>query len=409
MSMINKTKYDFDEIIDRRHTNALNTDGFRSYIFHAGPEKKFKFRDEEFVRMWVADMEFAIAPEILDSIRARLDRKILGYTLLYEADYYQAFLSWCKERYDWSFPREELVNSPGIIPALYQILEDLIAKDEKVLTMTPAYGFFLHACEYNDVELVQSPLISNNGHFEIDFEDFEKKASDPKVKLLLLCNPHNPSGRIWTEEELKKIADVVEKNDLWVISDEIHCDIVRNGLKHIPLGKIMPEYKKLVTCMSASKTFNMAGLLFSNVIIRDEELRNQFVARDKLAGGLNPLSIEAHKAAYEKGGPWLKQLKDYLDGNFNYVKEFFNEYLPEAVFEIPEATYLAWVDMSKCLPEEKDLPSFFANEAGILLEGGNELFVGNAEGCVRLNLAMPRSVLETGMERMRDAIYKRRK
>lgn len=409
MSMTNETKYDFDEIIDRRHTNALNTDGFRSYIFHAGPEKKFKFRDEEFVRMWVADMEFAIAPEILDSIRARLDRKILGYTLLYEADYYQAFLSWCKERYDWSFPREELVNSPGIIPALYQILEDLIAKDEKVLTMTPAYGFFLHACEYNDVELVQSPLISNNGHFEIDFEDFEKKASNPKVKLLLLCNPHNPSGRIWTEEELKKIADVVEKNDLWVISDEIHCDIVRNGLKHIPLGKIMPEYKKLVTCMSASKTFNMAGLLFSNVIIRDEELRNQFVARDKLAGGLNPLSIEAHKAAYEKGGPWLKQLKDYLDGNFNYVKEFFNEYLPEAVFEIPEATYLAWVDMSKCLPEEKDLPSFFANEAGVLLEGGNELFVGNAEGCVRLNLAMPRSVLETGMERMRDAIYKRRK
>lgn len=409
MSMINKTKYDFDEIIDRRHTNALNTDGFRSYIFHAGPEKKFKFRDEEFVRMWVADMEFAIAPEILDSIRARLDRKILGYTLLYEADYYQAFLSWCKERYDWSFPREELVNSPGIIPALYQILEDLIAKDEKVLTMTPAYGFFLHACEYNDVELVQSPLISNNGHFEIDFEDFEKKASDPKVKLLLLCNPHNPSGRIWTEEELKKIADVVEKNDLWVISDEIHCDIVRNGLKHIPLGKIMPEYKKLVTCMSASKTFNMAGLLFSNVIIRDEELRNQFVARDKLVGGLNPLSIEAHKAAYEKGGPWLKQLKDYLDGNFNYVKEFLDEYLPEAVFEIPESTYLAWVDMSKCLPEEKDLPSFFANEAGVLLEGGNELFVGNAEGCVRLNLAMPRSVLETGMERMRDAIYKRRK
>lgn len=408
MSMTNETKYDFDEIIDRRHTNALNTDGFRSYIFHAGPEKKFKFKDEEFVRMWVADMEFAIAPEILDAVKARLDRKILGYTLLYEADYYQAFLSWCKERYDWSFPREELVNSAGIIPALYQIIEDVVAKDEKVLTMTPAYGYFLHACEYNDVELVHSPLIRNNGHFEIDFEDFEKKASDPKVKLLLLCNPHNPSGRIWTEDELKKIASVVENNDLWVISDEIHCDIVRNGLKHIPLGKIMPDYKKLITCMSASKTFNMAGLLFSNIIIRDEHERNQFVARDKLIGSLNPLSIEAHKAAYEKGGPWLKQLKDYLDGNFNYVKEFFNEYLPEAVFEIPEATYLAWVDMSKCLPEEKDLPSFFANEAGVLLEGGNELFVGNAEGCVRLNLAMPRSVLETGMERMRDAIYKRR-
>ncbi|MBO4992518.1 MAG: aminotransferase class I/II-fold pyridoxal phosphate-dependent enzyme [Firmicutes bacterium] len=296
-------KYNFDEIIDRQHTNALNTDGFRGYIFHAGPEKKFNYADDEFVRMWVADMEFGVAPEILDAIRHRLDKKILGYTLMYDPTYYDIFLNWCKTRYDWTFPREELTFSPGVIPALYQLVEDLVAKDEKVLTMTPAYGFFLHACEYNNVELVHNDLKHENGHFTIDFDLLDQQASDPKVKLLLLCNPHNPSGRIWTVEELKKIAEIVEKYDLWVISDEIHCDIVRCNNRHTPLGKVMPDYKKLVTCMSASKSFNMAGLMFSHIIIRDAEERAHFIARDKTIGDLNPLSIAAHKAAYEQGGP----------------------------------------------------------------------------------------------------------
>ena len=402
-------KYNFDEIIDRQHTNALNTDGFRGYIFHAGPEKKFNYADDEFVRMWVADMEFGVAPEILDAIRHRLDKKILGYTLMYDPTYYDIFLNWCKTRYDWTFPREELTFSPGVIPALYQLVEDLVAKDEKVLTMTPAYGFFLHACEYNNVELVHNDLKHENGHFTIDFDLLDQQASDPKVKLLLLCNPHNPSGRIWTVEELKKIAEIVEKYDLWVISDEIHCDIVRCNNRHTPLGKVMPDYKKLVTCMSASKSFNMAGLMFSHIIIRDAEERARFIARDKTIGDLNPLSIAAHKAAYEQGGPWLEEMKAYLDENFRTLKEFLDANLPEAVFEIPEATYLAWVDMKGCLPgmSDEDMCSFFANEAGVLLEGGDHLFVGNAAGFIRLNLAMPRSIIMTGLTRIKAAIDRR--
>ena len=402
-------KYNFDEIIDRQHTNALNTDGFRGYIFHAGPEKKFNYADDEFVRMWVADMEFGVAPEILDAIRHRLDKKILGYTLMYDPTYYDIFLNWCKTRYDWTFPREELTFSPGVIPALYQLVEDLVAKDEKVLTMTPAYGFFLHACEYNNVELVHNDLKHENGHFTIDFDLLDQQASDPKVKLLLLCNPHNPSGRIWTVEELKKIAEIVEKYDLWVISDEIHCDIVRCNNRHTPLGKVMPDYKKLVTCMSASKSFNMAGLMFSHIIIRDAEERAHFIARDKTIGDLNPLSIAAHKAAYEQGGPWLEEMKAYLDENFRTLKEFLDANLPEAVFEIPEATYLAWVDMKGCLPgmSDEDMCSFFANEAGVLLEGGDHLFVGNAAGFIRLNLAMPRSIIMIGLTRIKAAIDRR--
>lgn len=400
-------KYNFDEIIDRTNTNSENVDGWRPYIFKCGPEKVFPYADDEFIRMWVADMEFAVAPEIRQAIIDRVNRQILGYTIVSDQGYYDALLKWCSDRYGWSFKQEELVFSPGVIPALYQLVEDLVAKDEKVLTMTPAYGFFLHACEYNGVELVKSPLKKTGGRFEIDFEDFAKKAADPKVRLLMLCNPHNPSGRIWTEEELRKVADIAAKNDLWIVSDEIHCDLIRTGLKHIPMGKIMPDYDKLITTISASKTFNLAGMLFSNIIIRDEEERNRFQDRDKNIGAANPLSIAAHKAAYEHGGLWLEELKKYVDESFKMVDEFLKENIPEAEFTVPEATYFAWVDMSKVLPDVEDLPLFFANNSGVLLEGGDGLFVDNAKGYIRLNLAMPRDIIKEGLRRMAEAIKSR--
>lgn len=402
-------KYNFDEIIERRNTNALNTDGFRGYIFNAGPEKVFPYKDEEFIRMWVADMEFATPPEICDAMKARIEKRIFGYSGVYDSKYYDVFVKWCKDMYDWEFPQEQLVFSAGIIPALYQLVEDIVLPDGKFMTMTPAYGFFLHAAEYNDVELVKSDLKYDNGTFKIDFDDFEKKASDPSVKMIMWCNPHNPTGRVWTEEELKKVAEIVEKYDLWIISDEIHCDLLRQDQRHIPMAKIMPEYKKLVTCMSASKTFNIAGLLHSNIIIRDPEMRAQFVKRDKLVGSINPISLEAHRTAYEKGRDWLDELKTYLDENFKFMKEYLNENAPAVECFVPEATYLAWVDMGKALPDVEDMCDFFANEAGVLLEGGNGLFVGNAEGYVRLNLAMPRALIAEGLKRMAAAIAKHNK
>ena len=399
--------YNFDEIIDRRHTNALNTDGFRGYIFHAGPEKVFPYKDEEFVRMWVADMEFGVAPEILDALRQRIDRRIFGYTGLYDDEYYNAFARWCKVHYDWSFPQEQLCISPGIIPALYQLTETLCTRDEKVLVNTPAYGYFVHAAEYAGVDVLTSPLHKkSDGTFEMDFEDFEKKCADPACKLVFWCNPQNPTGRMWTEEELRKAAAIIEKYNLWVVSDEIHCDLIRAGLRHTPMGKVMPDYDRLITCMSASKTFNLAGLMHSNIIIRDAEERARFQDRDKNIGAVNPLSIAAHKAAYEHGGPWLEQLKAYVDGNLALVDRFLKENIPGAKFTIPESTYFAWVDLREVLPEVEDLPDFFANKAGVLLEGGDGLFVGNARGHIRLNLAMPRATVQTGLERIAEAIRK---
>lgn len=397
--------YNFDEIIDRRNTNALNTDGFRGYIFHAGPEKVFPYKDEEFVRMWVADMEFGVAPEILDEMRSRIDRRIFGYTGVYDSGYYQSFRKWCLDHYGWEFPREQLCFTPGIIPALYQLTEILCAADEKVILNTPAYGYFLHSAEYAKVNVLLSPLKKNEkGEFFIDYEDLEKQCANPKAKLIFWCNPQNPTGRVWTKEELSRVAAIVKKYNLWIISDEIHCDLVRRGNRHTPMAMIMKDYPKLITCMAPSKTFNMAGLGFSNIIIRDPDTRALFQDRDKLFGMVNPMSLTAAKAAYDKGQPWLDELKDYLDRNFAFVKRFLKESLPDAVMNISEATYLAWVDLSRCIPDVEDLPGFFANNAGVLLEGGNGLFVGNAEGYIRLNLAMPQSIIKTGLERMRDAI-----
>lgn len=397
-------RYNFDEIIDRTNTNAENLEGFRPYMFAHDPAIQFPVPDDQLVRMWVADMEFAVAPEIREAVKERVDRKIFGYTAVYGHDYYDALSAWCRDRYGWSFPQEELTFSPGIIPALYELVGDLVQEDEKVLTVTPAYGFFLHAAEYNQRELVCSPLINDGEAFRIDLEDLEKKAADPKVKLLLWCNPHNPTGRVWTEEEAKQIAAVVEKNDLWIVSDEIHCDLLRNGQQHIPMGKIMPDYPKLITCMAASKTFNMAGLMFSNIIIRDEALRNTFVENDKLVGAINPLSLAANQAAYEKGWPWLQQLRDYLDKNFAFATAYIEEHMPGAKCYIPQSTYLCWVDFNACLGDVEDLSTFFAVEAGVLAEGGDRLFVGNAKGFLRLNLAMPREMIARGLERMAKAI-----
>ena len=397
--------YNFDEIIDRRHTNALNTDGFRGYIFHAGPEKVFPYKDEEFVRMWVADMEFGVAPEILEALHSRVDRRIFGYTGLYDDGYYNAFSQWCRDHYDWSFPKEQLYVTPGIIPALYQLAELLCGREDKALVNTPAYGYFAHAAEYAGVGLLTSPLRKRaDGTFELDFEDFARRCADPACKLVFWCNPQNPTGRMWAEEELRRAGAIMEKYGLWVVSDEIHCDLIRQGRRHIPMAKVMADYPRLITCMAPTKTFNLAGLAFSNNIIRDRDLRRRFKNRDKLFGMVNPLSLTAAQAAYERGGGWHEALKEYLDGNFAFTKEFLARELPEAVMYIPEATYLAWVDMGRCLPEDTDLPDFFANRAGVLLEGGDALFVGNAAGYIRLNRAMPRSIIETGLARMAKAV-----
>lgn len=393
--------YNFDEIIDRRHTNALNTDGFRDYIFHADETMTFPYKDEEFIRMWVADMEFATPEVVIDGIRERLNKRIFGYSRVFEKSYYDAFNGWCMKKYGWSFDRKELVMSNGIIPALFELVEYICKPDEKVLFLTPSYAYFKYAADFSKREYVCSDLINEDGYYKIDYDDLEKKAADEKTTLLIFCNPHNPSGRVWKEEELEKVAKIVEKHQLWVISDEIHCDLLRLGQHHTPLGKAMPDYKRLITCMAPSKTFNLAGMMISNVIIRDEDMRKIWL--DRHYNFDNPLSIAAAQAAYEKGDEWLQELRAYLDGNFEFTVNYLKEHLPKAKCRISEATYLAWVDLSAYFEPDEHLPLFFAYKAGVLLEGGN-MFVQSSDGFIRLNLACPRATVEEGLRRICEAV-----
>ena len=399
--------YDFDEIIDRKHTNALNTDGFRGYIFGDTEGKmKFPFKDDEFVRMWVADMEFAMCPAIIQAIKDRADKRIIGYSQVFEPEFFQAYNSWCEKMYGWTYPKEEICFSLGIIPALYTLVDLLLGDYDYAIINTPAYGYFQHPIDERHKHAIHNKLKCDaQGNWTIDFDALEKDASNPFAKLLIWCNPQNPTGRVWTEEELRKVAAIVEKHNLWIISDEIHCDLLRQGVKHIPMAKIMPEYKKLITCTSVSKAFNMAGMRFAEIIIRDKGLRDLYIGTtNAYAMNVNPLSIAAHQAAYEHGSEWLDQLKTYLDGNFQFVKDTLDRELPDITFQIPQATYLAWVNMNPYLGDVEDIPDFMANKAGVLLEGGDALFVDNAKGYIRLNLAMPRVIIDKGLQRIVKAV-----
>lgn len=393
-------KVNFDEIIDRKGTNAMNTDGFREYIFQSS-DMEFPYADDEFIRMWVADMEFATPPEIIQAVKDRLDRRIFGYTKVFDPNYYHAFSQWTQRHYGWSFDKNHLMTSPGIIPALNELVEYICKPDEKVLIFTPSYAFFKHAVDRNRLELATSKLINRQGFYTMDLADVAAKLRDEKITLCIFCNPHNPSGRVWTEKELKEFGELCLSRNLWIISDEIHCDLLRNGQAHIPLAKLFPQTDRIITCMAPSKTFNLAGLMFSNIVIPNADLRTKWLARHY--GMENPLSIAAAQAAYQYGDEWLRQLKDYLDGNFNFVRDYLAQHLPKAGFRISEATYLAWVNIDAYLPEETDLPLFFANKAGVLLEGGN-MFVDNSSGYIRLNLACPRSMVAEGLRRICDAL-----
>lgn len=388
----------FDEQIDRKNTDAMSVEGFRSYIFR-DKKMQFPFPDDEFIRMWVADMDFAVADEILDAIRSRLDLKILGYTALYDDSYYNIFSKWCSDRYGWEFDKKHLVISSGVVDAVNDITGLIAEPFDKVVFNTPSYGPFKGAAERNGLEYICSPLKKEDGRFVLDYEDLENKLKD--AKIYIFCNPHNPTGRSWTRDELEKISDIIKRNNVWVISDEIHCDLLRTGLKHTVLSEVMNGYDRIITCMSPSKTFNLAGLKFSNIIIENDQLSRKW--KKTHSGDVNPLSLAAAQAAYEKGSRWLDELKEYLDNNFDILKRHIKNSLPQAEFTVPEATYLAWIDLGRYFSKDEDIARYLAYNARVLVEGESN-FVDNAGGYIRVNAACPADVLEEGIKRITDAV-----
>lgn len=390
--------FDFDQIIDRSGMNALATDGFRNFLFDGDEEVVLPCADDEAIVMWVADMAFASAPAAVHAMRERLGRPIFGYTILLDGYLFDAFAGWCQRHYGWVPEREHFVTSPGVVPALDDLVEFILKPGEKALTLSPAYGPFDTAATKHGRQLVTCAMVtSSDGHYTVDFADLEKKLADTDVRLFILCHPHNPTGRVWEDDELRHMAELCFANDVMVVSDEIHCDILRTGLTHTPLGKLFPESDQIITCMSSSKTFNLAGLGIANVIIPNDEIRG--IWADRNFPVVNPISAAAATAVFLDGDPWLEQLRSYLDANFELVRDTLSDQLPDAVFRIADATYLAWIDLGAYFSADIDLTRHFAESAGVLLEGGHK-FIADAEGHIRINLACPRSVVEDALAKI---------
>ncbi|MEM9200336.1 MAG: aminotransferase class I/II-fold pyridoxal phosphate-dependent enzyme [Actinomycetota bacterium] len=395
---------DFNEIIDREGTAAVASESYREFLLGDVPDDALPPPDADVLSMWVADMDVAAPPVAMEAMRARLDRRILGYTKAKDDAYVAAFLGWCDRRYRWSFDPEHLVIGRGVVPALVDLIDIMCDDGDKIATITPAYHWFEEAPEQHGLELVTCPLTIVDERTTVDLVALEALLADPAVTLLLWCHPHNPVGREWSDDELIAVADLCRTHGVRIISDEIHADLLRSGRRHTPLASLVPADDEVITCLAPSKTFNLAGLLFSNIIIPNDDVREEM---DKRAPGItNPLSLAAATAVYRDGDEWLDALREHLDHNLRLVGETIASRLPNARFEMPDATYLAWIDLGDHVDGIDDLSAFFAREAHVLVEGPHK-FVADAERCIRLNVACPTAKVVDALDRMITALEAR--
>ena len=388
-------KYNFDEIIDRSGTSATKMESLP------------KGCPDDALPLWVADMDFACAEPILKALHERIAKKIFGYTMYDTDECLGAVLNWYKKRYGWEEQKENLFFCGGIVSA-YAVLLNLLTKEgEGVVIQRPIYYPFTIKANSNGRQIVDSPLIYADGNYTIDFDDLDKKMAEPNNKVLVFCSPHNPAGRVWTEEEIRKVVDICKKYDKWIICDEIHCDLLRCGMTFHPILKVAPDYAdRIAVCTAPSKTFNLAGMKTSNIVIHNKEL--QAAWKDLIGGklsmnGAGTLGLTAMIAAYNEGEEWLEQLKEYLDGNFAYIDAFLKEHLPKAHMVPSEGTYLAWIDFNGYVDGDAEkLEEIMQKKAKVALDEGY-IFGDSGRGFERINIATPRSVVEDCMDRILKA------
>ena len=374
-------------------------EGFRPYLFGGQDPIELPCPDDEALAMWVADMAFASAPAAREAIVDWVESSpILGYSSVFGSTLHDAFARWCDRQYGWRPPSAHVIPTGGIVPAIYAFAERYLQSGEAAMTLTPAYGYFSKAPLERGRAFVSCGLVPRgDGTFEVDFEDFERKVKDPNVKLFYFCYPHNPTGRVFTHVELERFVELCETHDVLIISDEIHCDLLRRNKTHTPLAKLFPDNDRIITAMSTSKTFNLAGMGFAFVIIPSAELRQVWNERASILH--NPISVAATVGVLTNGDAWRHALLEYLDMNFAYLDKRLARSLPKANFSIPDATYLAWIDLGAYFEPGMNLTRHFAESAGLLLEGG-DMFVADGEGHIRLNLACPLAMLTDGIDRL---------
>ena len=384
----------FDEIIDRRNTSSYKWD----FAVENG-------KPADVLPMWVADMDFRAPQPVIDALVAAAQHGVFGYTGTKRA-YFDAIAAWMKKRFDWDIDEKWLIKTPGVVNAFTMAVRAYSKPGDAVLLQPPVYPPMHSAVKTNDRRLVYNELVLRDGHYEIDFDDFEHKIVSEQVRVFILCNPHNPIGRAWTRDELLRMGDICVKHGVVVVSDEIHQDLVLPGHKHFVFASLRPEFREItVTCTAPSKTFNVAGLHASNIFIEHAAMRgafNQELARAGLGSG-NQLGIVACQAAYEGGEAWLDELLVYLQGNVDFARSFLAEHLPPVKLIEPEATYLLWLDFRELGLSDADLNTFVSQQAKLWLNDG-PMFGPGGSGFQRMNIACPRSVLEQGLKQLAAAV-----
>ena len=389
-------KYDFDELVERRGTNCVKWD-------EEGPcQTDDRCSSKEMIPLWVADMDFKVAPAIQEAVRKRAEHGVFGYNIVPER-YYEAVIVWFRRRHQWDIHREWLLYTTAVVPAMSCVIKALTMPGEKVLILSPAYNCFFSSIKNNGCEVLESPLKAADDSFEVDFIDFESKCADEKTTLFLLCNPHNPTGRVWTREELQRMYDICHRHGVKVVSDEIHCELIMPGYRFVPFGTVTDD---CVVMNSPSKSFNTAGLQIANIICSHPTWRRRIDRAINIneVCDVNPFGIVALQAAYNESEDWIDELNQYLWGNYQSIRDFIEENIPQWKVCRLEGTYLPWVDVSAMGITSQQLCNRLFAEAKVWINPGTMYGRETGEGYVRLNIACPRSRLMDALQRIETVV-----
>lgn len=372
----------FDEIIDRRGTDSYKWDTTAAGV----------------TPMWVADMDFRTAPCIIEALKRRVEHGIFGYTAVPQR-YYRAIHTWFEQRHGWNMNTDNIIYTPGVVPAISAIIKAMTNPGNKVICQTPAYNCFFSSVRNNGCIFAANPLAGSESHgFTIDYDNLESLASDPQSRVLLLCNPHNPSGRVWTADELRRVADICLRHDIFVISDEIHCELTYPGHDYTPFATVAPHGLRWAVCFSPSKAFNIAGLQIANILACDKEIRSSIdrAVNDNEVCDVNPFGVIATIEAYENGSKWLDELRHYLSYNYHLVKDRFKA-LPQYPIADLQGTYLVWINISASGLSADSMEALLEEKAAVRVASGS---IYGSDSHLRLNIACPRAVLAKNLDKM---------
>ena len=388
-------KYDFDKIVSREGTCAEKTDRLMQL-----------FGRNDLISMWVADMDFETAPSIVDAISQKADKGVFGYTVAPD-EYFDAVCSWWRRRHDFHMRKEWIICSTGVVPVISSVIRKLTTAGENVLIQPPVYNIFYNCIRNNGRHPLENGLVYANGNYSIDFDDLERKLADPQTSLMLLCNPHNPVGKVWNRETLSRIGCLCARHNVLVVSDEIHCDLTRPGTDYTPFAGVSDVCEQnSITCIAPTKTFNLAGLQTAAAVVPNPVLRHK-VSRglntDEVAEP-NAFAVEATIAAFTGGESWLQELKAYIQQNKDTAADYIGQHIPEIRVVRSDATYLVWIDCSALACPSDELCRFIRKETGLLLSAGSD-YGPNGEYFLRMNVAAPRNRILDGLSRLKNGIH----